>query len=88
MPYELAYAGYFVAWELFFRGFLLFGLYRRIGQFAIYVTAMPFMLLHLGKPEAEVFISLGAAAASSPTAAKPRQSADSTGRTRTDLPPG
>jgi len=61
IAYEAAYAVYFVAWELTFRGFLLFGLYRRIGLPAVYVLAIPFALAHLGKPDAEAFGSILAA---------------------------
>jgi uncharacterized protein len=56
--YEGAYALYFVAWELIFRSFLLFGLYRRVGVLAIYLQALPFAILHFGKPEAETYGSL------------------------------
>jgi membrane protease YdiL (CAAX protease family) len=56
--YEAGYALYFVGWELAFRSFLLFGLYRRIGLLAVYVQALPFAILHVGKPEAEALGSL------------------------------
>ncbi len=61
--YEVGYALYFVGWELMFRSFLLFGLYRRIGIAAVYVQALPFALLHFGKPEAEALGSIAAAVA-------------------------
>lgn len=61
--YEAGYALYFVGWELVFRSFLLFGLYRRIGVLAVYVQALPFALLHFGKPEAEAFGSIVAGVA-------------------------
>jgi len=61
--YELGYALYFVGWELVFRSFLLFGLYRRVGVLAVYVQALPFALLHFGKPEAEAFGSIVAGVA-------------------------
>ena len=61
--YEVGYALYFVAWEMMFRSFLLFGLYRRIGVGAVYVLALPFALLHFGKPEAEALGSIVAAVA-------------------------
>ncbi|HSN89804.1 MAG TPA: CPBP family intramembrane glutamic endopeptidase [Anaeromyxobacteraceae bacterium] len=63
LAYEAAYAVYFVAWEFTFRGFLLFGLYRRVGLPAVYALAVPFALVHLGKPEAEAFGSILAAVA-------------------------
>ncbi len=41
------------AWEYLLRGFLLFGLKKRFGQASIIIQMVPFVLLHLGKPEAE-----------------------------------
>jgi membrane protease YdiL (CAAX protease family) len=38
------------AWELLFRGYMLFGLEKSIGKSAIFVQAIPFVLLHIGKP--------------------------------------
>jgi len=38
------------AWEFVFRGYMLFGLEKSIGKSAIFVQAIPFVLLHLGKP--------------------------------------
>ncbi len=40
-------------WEYIFRGFLLFGLYKKFGNIAIFIQLMPFVLLHTGKPEIE-----------------------------------
>jgi CAAX protease family protein len=56
--YELAYAAYFVAWEFFYRGFLLFGLGNVIGRWAVFVQMLPFAILHFGKPEIEAFSSV------------------------------
>jgi membrane protease YdiL (CAAX protease family) len=41
---------YMFAWEFLFRGYMLFGLEKSIGKNAIFVQAIPFVLLHLGKP--------------------------------------
>ena len=38
------------AWEFLFRGYMLFGLEKSIGRSAIFVQAIPFVLLHFGKP--------------------------------------
>jgi membrane protease YdiL (CAAX protease family) len=38
------------AWEFLCRGYMLFGLERSIGKNAIFVQAIPFVLLHLGNP--------------------------------------
>jgi membrane protease YdiL (CAAX protease family) len=39
-----------LAWEFLLRGYMLFGLEKSIGKSAIFVQAIPFTLLHLGKP--------------------------------------
>ena len=41
------------AWEYLLRGFLLFGLKKRFGEASIIIQMVPFVLLHLGKPELE-----------------------------------
>lgn len=56
--YEPGYWTYFIAWEFLFRGFLLFGLHKRMGNHAIWVQLMPFVLMHSGKPELEAFASI------------------------------
>ncbi len=61
--YEVGYVLYFIAWEWLFRGFLLFGMYERIRGHAIWVTLIPFALMHVGKPEAEAFGAIVAAIA-------------------------
>ena len=61
--YEPFYWLYFVAWEFLFRGFLLFGMERRIGAHAIWVQLIPFALMHAGKPELEAYGSIVAGAA-------------------------
>lgn len=48
--FEAAYAAQFVALEIFFRGFLLFGLVRWLGALAIPVMVIPYALIHMGKP--------------------------------------
>lgn len=57
---EASYGLYLFCWEFFFRGYLLFGLFRTIGWTAILVQAAAFGLLHLGKPVAEQVASYGA----------------------------
>lgn len=47
------------ATEFAFRGFLLFALVRLIGPLGLVVAAMPFTFAHLGKPELELFSTLG-----------------------------
>jgi membrane protease YdiL (CAAX protease family) len=49
---------YMFAWEFLFRGYMLFGLEKSIGKSAIFVQAIPFVLLHLGKPFLETLFSI------------------------------
>ncbi|MGQ9466322.1 MAG: CPBP family glutamic-type intramembrane protease [Anaerolineae bacterium] len=44
-----------LGWEFFFRGFLLFALYRACGPLALLLQAVPFTMAHIGKPELETF---------------------------------
>lgn len=56
LPYWTGYALlYYVAWEWFFRGYLLFGLLPRFGPWlAIVLQTAPSVLVHLGKPTGEL----------------------------------
>jgi membrane protease YdiL (CAAX protease family) len=58
--YETAYVLlYYTAWEFFFRGFLLFGLRERFGDFnAILIQTISSCLVHIGKPEGEIIGSI------------------------------
>jgi membrane protease YdiL (CAAX protease family) len=47
------------ATEFAFRGFLMLTLVRLIGPFGVLVATMPFIYSHLGKPELELFSTLG-----------------------------
>ncbi len=55
-----SYGLYMFCWEFFFRGYLLFGLQRSIGWWAVLVQALAFGLLHYGKPMSEFYASFGA----------------------------
>lgn len=47
------------AWEFIWRGFLLFGLARHVGVgAAIWLQAVPFAYMHLGKPELETLSTI------------------------------
>ncbi len=62
--YEAGYLAYFVAWEFFFRGWMLNGLLKRWGRAgAILIPTLPFVLMHFGKPEAEALGSIVAGVA-------------------------
>jgi membrane protease YdiL (CAAX protease family) len=51
---------YMFAWEFLFRGYMLFGLEKSIGKNAIFVQAIPFVLLHFGKPFLETLACIPA----------------------------
>ena len=47
---------YYVGWEFFFRGFMLFGLRETVGDAnAVLIQAMASALLHIGSPASEAF---------------------------------
>ncbi len=57
---EASYGMYLFCWEFFFRGYLLMGLARSLGWFAVVVQAAAFGLLHGGKPGIEFLASFPA----------------------------
>jgi len=57
--YEIMYGLYYIGFEFFFRGFMLFGLKDRLGEWnAILIQTIPSVLIHIGKPEGEIFASI------------------------------
>ncbi|MGF1464546.1 MAG: type II CAAX prenyl endopeptidase Rce1 family protein [Sandaracinaceae bacterium] len=56
--YEGLYLVKWVAWEFFFRGFLLFGFARDFLYRAVLLSTVPFVLMHFGKPELETLGAL------------------------------
>ncbi len=56
--YELSYAAGIVAIEVFFRGFLVGPLAPRLGSSAVFVSVLPYVLIHVGKPPLEVLGSV------------------------------
>jgi membrane protease YdiL (CAAX protease family) len=44
--------------EFFFRGYLLFGLFPKIGYLAIFVAAIPYVMVHFAKPPSEALGSM------------------------------
>jgi len=59
MTYSLFYLVYYLGWEFFFRGYMQFGLRRRLGDWnAILIQTLASCLLHIGKPDAEIFSSI------------------------------
>jgi membrane protease YdiL (CAAX protease family) len=57
-PYILSRALYMFAWEFIFRGYMLFGLEKSIGRSAIFVQAIPFVLLHFGVTNLETLVTI------------------------------
>jgi len=56
--WELFYGLQFLGLETFFRGFLLFGPYPRLGYYAIPVMVIPYVMIHFGKPYPETFAAI------------------------------
>ena len=56
--YELFVGLYMLAWEFFWRGYMMFGLKQKFGYYAIFIQMIPFFILHRGKPEIETFASI------------------------------
>ena len=50
LVYEFFLLLFLIAWEFFWRGYLLFGLKKEFGYYAILIQMIPFVILHNGKP--------------------------------------
>lgn len=55
--WEFLFFIYLLGWEYFFRGFLLFTLEKYTGWWSVVIQALPFTILHIGKPFPEVYSS-------------------------------
>ncbi len=52
--WECFYLLYYIGWEFLFRGYLLFGLEKKIGAYwAVLFQTLPSTIIHIGKPEGE-----------------------------------
>ena len=58
IAYEISYGVYMFCWEFFFRGFMLFGLEKRFGNYSILIQTLPFVVKHSSKPFAEAMGSV------------------------------
>ena len=58
--WEAAYFLQFIGLEFFFRGYLLHGVKRRFGAYAIFVMMIPYCMIHFGKPMPETFAAIAA----------------------------
>jgi membrane protease YdiL (CAAX protease family) len=47
-----------IGWEFIFRGWILFGYARKFGPEALWIQAVPFALMHNGKPELETLSTI------------------------------
>ena len=56
--FQLFYGLQFLGVEAFFRGFMLFGLERRFGWYAIPIMVIPYVMIHFGKPAPETFAAI------------------------------
>lgn len=56
--FQLFYGLQFLGVEAFFRGFLLFGLWPRLGWNAIPVMVIPYVMIHFGKPMPETIAAI------------------------------
>ena len=63
VEFALRMGVYMFSWEFIFRGFMLFGLKERCGSLAIWIQAIPFAIMHLGKPELETLSTIFGGAA-------------------------
>ena len=55
LAWEFCYSFQFFALEVFFRGFMLHPLKRRLGSAAIFVMTVPYAMIHFRKPAPEAF---------------------------------
>ncbi|MFU8806310.1 MAG: type II CAAX prenyl endopeptidase Rce1 family protein [Bradymonadaceae bacterium] len=66
--WQLVYGMQFLALEFFYRGFLIHGLKARFGLYAIFISTIPYCMIHFGKPLPETLgaiiagVALGALA--------------------------
>jgi uncharacterized protein len=61
--WELLYAAQFVALEFFFRGFWVHGLKHRFGTASALLMAVPYCMIHFGKPLPEALAAIVAGVA-------------------------
>lgn len=56
--WQIAYFIQFIAVEFFFRGFILHGLKNRFGFYAIFISMIPYCMVHFGKPFGETISAI------------------------------
>ena len=58
--YQVSYGIQFFALEAFFRGFVLFALFKRFGYYAVPLMTVPYCMIHFGKPMPETLAAIAA----------------------------
>ncbi len=58
LAWQLVYAAQFFALEFFYRGFLIHGLKHRFGVYSIFISTIPYVMIHFGKPLPETLGSI------------------------------
>lgn len=57
--WDFIYLFYYIGWEFLFRGYLLFGLEKKIGAYwSILFQTLPSTIIHIGKPEGETISAI------------------------------
>ncbi len=63
LAWQGMYAVQFIAVEFFFRGFLIHGTKHRFGVYAVFVSVIPYCMIHFGKPLPEALAAVVAGVA-------------------------
>jgi membrane protease YdiL (CAAX protease family) len=59
ITHAFAYTLYYIGWEVFFRGTMQFGLRKTFGDWnAVLIQTIASCLVHIGKPDGEIFSSI------------------------------
>ena len=56
--WQVVYFIQFVAVEFFFRGFILHGLKHRFGFYSVFISTIPYCMVHFGKPFGETIAAI------------------------------
>jgi len=56
--WQVAYFVQFIAVEFFFRGFILHGLKHKFGYYAVFISMVPYCMVHFGKPFPETLAAI------------------------------
>jgi uncharacterized protein len=56
--WQILYLFQFFCLEFFFRGFIVHGLKRRFGYYSVFIMAIPYCMIHFGKPMPETIAAI------------------------------